>query len=68
MLFSFSMIYFLNRNDEKWPYTRQTKIFGPNQILPSLGIENTLILVPRVCCKDTGFVKRFDYECSLFRG
>ena len=24
------MIYFLNRNDEKWPYTRQIKIFGRN--------------------------------------
>jgi hypothetical protein len=26
LLFSFSMIYFLNRNDENWPYTRQIKI------------------------------------------
>ena len=33
------MIY-LNRNDEKWPHTRQIKIFGLNHILPPLGIEN----------------------------
>jgi hypothetical protein len=26
------MIYFLNRNDAKWPYTRQIKIFGQNHI------------------------------------
>jgi hypothetical protein len=38
--FSFSMIYFLNRNDEKWPHTRKIKIFGRNHILPPLGIEN----------------------------
>ena len=39
------MIYFLNRNDEKWPYTRQIKIFGQNHILPPLGIEtDTLIM------------------------
>ena len=44
LLFSFSMIYFLNRNDEKWPHTRQIKIFGRNHILPQLGIENTLIM------------------------
>jgi hypothetical protein len=44
LLFSFSMIYFLNRNDEKWPHTRQIKIFGRNHILPPLGIENTLIM------------------------
>jgi hypothetical protein len=30
-LFSFSMILFLNRNDEKWPHTRQIKIAGRNQ-------------------------------------
>jgi hypothetical protein len=44
LLFSFSMIYFLNRNDENWPYTRQIKMFGQNHILPPLGIENTLIM------------------------
>ena len=45
LLFNFFMIYFLNRNDEKWPYTpRQIKIFGRNYILPPLGIENTLIM------------------------
>ena len=41
-LFSFSMIHFLNRNDKKWPHTRQIKIVGRNHILPPLGIENTL--------------------------
>jgi hypothetical protein len=25
------MILFLNRNDEKWPHTRQVKIAGRNQ-------------------------------------
>ena len=44
MLFSLSMIPFLNRNDEKWPHTRQIKIVGRNHILPPLGIENTLIM------------------------
>jgi hypothetical protein len=44
LLFSFSMIYFLNRNDEKWPRTRPIKSFGRNHILPPLGIENTLIM------------------------
>jgi hypothetical protein len=44
LLFSFSMIPFLNRYDEKWPHTRQIKIFGRNHILPQLGIENTLIM------------------------
>jgi hypothetical protein len=40
--FSFSMILFLNivnilnRNDEKWPHTRQIKIAGRNHILPPL--------------------------------
>jgi hypothetical protein len=34
------MIPFLNRNDEKWPHTRQIKIAGRNHILPPLGIEN----------------------------
>ena len=38
-LFSFSMILFLNRNDQKWPRTRQIKIAGRNHILPPLGIE-----------------------------
>ena len=38
------MIPFLNRNDEKWPHTRQIKICGRNHILPLLGIENTLIM------------------------
>jgi hypothetical protein len=37
-LFSFSMILFLNRNDEKWPHTRQIKISCRNHILPPLGI------------------------------
>jgi hypothetical protein len=32
------MILFLNRNDEKWPHTRQIKIAGRNHILPPLGI------------------------------
>jgi hypothetical protein len=41
MLFSFSMIPFLNRSDEKWPHTRQIKIVGRNHILPPLGIEKT---------------------------
>jgi hypothetical protein len=44
MLFSFSMILFLNRNDEKWPHPRQIKIVGRNHILPPLGIEKTLIM------------------------
>jgi hypothetical protein len=44
LLFSFSMIPFLNRNDEKWPHTPQIKIAGRNHILPPLGIENTLIM------------------------
>ena len=34
------MIPFLNRNDEKWPHTRQIKIAGRNHILPPLGIKN----------------------------
>jgi hypothetical protein len=37
-LFSFSMILFLNHNDEKWLRTRQRKIAGRNHILPLLGI------------------------------
>ena len=36
--FSFSMILFLNRNDEKWLHTRQIKISGRNHILQPLGI------------------------------
>jgi hypothetical protein len=32
------MIIFLNRNDEKWPHTRQIKIAGRNHIRGSLGI------------------------------
>jgi hypothetical protein len=32
------MILFLNRNDEKWPHTRQIKIAGRNHILPPLRI------------------------------
>jgi hypothetical protein len=44
LLYSFSMIPFLNRNDKKWPHTRQIKIVGRNHILPPLGIENTLIM------------------------
>ena len=39
-LFSFSMILFLNRNDQKWPRTRQIKIAGRNHILPPLGIAS----------------------------
>ena len=35
---------FLNRDDEKWPHTRQIIIAGRNHILPPLGIENTLIM------------------------
>jgi hypothetical protein len=35
---AFSMIYFLNRNDETWPHTPQIKIAGRNHILPPLGI------------------------------
>ena len=31
------MILFLNRNDEKWPHTRQIKTAGQNHILPPLG-------------------------------
>jgi hypothetical protein len=31
---------FQNRNDEKWPHSRQIKIAGRNQILPPLGIED----------------------------
>ena len=38
LLFGFSMKAFLNRNDEKWPHTRQIKIAGRNHILPPLGI------------------------------
>jgi hypothetical protein len=38
------MIPFLNRNEEKWPHTRQLKTVGRNHILPPLGVENTLIM------------------------
>jgi hypothetical protein len=38
LAFQFSMILILNRNDEKWPHTRQIKIAGRNHILPPLGI------------------------------
>jgi hypothetical protein len=34
------MILFLDRNDEKWPHTRQIKIAGRNHILPPLGIAS----------------------------
>jgi hypothetical protein len=54
LFFSFSMIYFLNRNDEKWQHTRQIKIFGRNHILPPLGINYAKLINPkatRVCCK-----------------
>jgi hypothetical protein len=44
LLFSFSMIPFLNRNDEKLPHTRQINIAARNHILPLLGVENTLIM------------------------
>jgi hypothetical protein len=37
-LFSFPTILFLNRNDEKWPHTRQIKIACRNHIHPPLGI------------------------------
>ena len=30
------MTLFLNRNDKKWPHTRQKKIAGRNHILPPL--------------------------------
>jgi hypothetical protein len=40
LLFSFSMIYFLNRNDEKWPHTRQMEIAGQSHILPPLEERN----------------------------
>ena len=43
LLFSFPMITVLNRNDEKWPHTREIKIAVRNHILPPLRIENTLI-------------------------
>jgi hypothetical protein len=36
LLFSFSIILFLNRNDRKWPHARQIKIAGQNHILPPL--------------------------------
>jgi hypothetical protein len=72
------MIPFLNRNDEKWQHTRQIKIAGRNHILPPLGIENTLIMQSQSIQKQRDpaasklqaifFVKRFDYESSLFRG
>jgi hypothetical protein len=54
------MMPFLNRDDEKWPHIRQIKIASRNHILPTLGIENTLIMqspsiqnskAMRVCCK-----------------
>jgi hypothetical protein len=54
------MLPFLNRNNDKWPHTRQIKIVGRNHILPPLGIENTLIMqslmlvtpkATRACCK-----------------
>jgi hypothetical protein len=32
------MILFLDRNDEKWPHTRQMKIADRNHILPPLGV------------------------------
>jgi hypothetical protein len=35
------MIRFLNRNDEKWPHTRQIKIASRNHILPPLGIDDS---------------------------
>ena len=38
LLFSFS-IPFLNRNDKKWPHTRQIKITGRNHILLPLGVD-----------------------------
>ena len=34
----------LNRNNEKWPHTREIEIVGRNHILPRLGIESTLIM------------------------
>ena len=43
-LFSFSMIRFLNRNDEKWPHTRQIKIASRNHIRPPLGIDDSPLL------------------------
>jgi hypothetical protein len=40
-LCSFSMIIFLNRNDEKWTHTRQIKISARNHILPPCLSEAT---------------------------
>jgi hypothetical protein len=68
------MIPFLNRNDEKWPHTRQIKIAGRNHILPPLGINvNYAKLVnpkaTRACWYLTiCFVKRFDYTNVLCSG
>ena len=66
------MIPFLNRNDEKWPHTRQIKIVGRNHILPPLGIESHInyakLINPKATqslLQGTCFVKRFDYESSL---
>jgi hypothetical protein len=43
------MILFLNRNDEKWPHTRQIKIAGQNHILSSFGncMENETYTIPK---------------------
>jgi hypothetical protein len=40
------MILFLNRNDEKWPHTRQIKIAGRNNILPPM--ENETYTIPKM--------------------
>ena len=51
------MIPFLNRNDEKWPHTREIKIVVRNHILPPLGIEKHQLYkvnqpeATRACCK-----------------
>jgi hypothetical protein len=41
------MISFLNRNDGKWPHTRQIKIVGRNHILPPLGIDYAKLVNPK---------------------
>ncbi len=41
---------FLNRNDEKWPHTRQIKIAGQNRILPPLEIETWTNLQDKIEC------------------
>jgi hypothetical protein len=61
------MIPFLNRNDEKWPHTRQIKIVG--RMITFFhrweSIQKQREPAARyLFCKTL----RFDYECSLFSG